>query len=203
MCNVFLLMITNLPSWQLDKIEQYAPKLFLPNLCCKLCSWWCNSLLKCSFEMGLVNLEANMMPFNFDVHSWNWFTLDLSEKSSYFLVFSCCQGRFGNFSKCWKMWHFLFFMILINPQLEIHEELNFDVVDTFVVCRKIYHFSIGPKFLVAWIASYDPWKLGTLPIFFHNLENFWISQDCFFCKLSWFLDQILFKCTNGPCFLEL
>ena len=69
-----------------------------------------DSITPCSsgvLRWGWSIWKANMMPFNFDVHCWNWFMLDLSEKSLYFLVFSCCQGSFEIFSKCWKIWHFL------------------------------------------------------------------------------------------------
>ena len=54
--------------------------------------------------------------------------------------------------------HFAFPLILINPYLKIHDDLNFDYVDTFVVCSKIYHLSIGSTKMVDWIASYDPSK---------------------------------------------
>ena len=103
-------------------------------------------------------LKADTMPFNIDVHSWSWLMLELGEKTPYFWLFSNCQTVW-KFSKCWNA--FCIFLILINPYLKIHDDLHLDYVDTFVVCRKIYHLSIGSTKLVAWIASYDPWKWGT------------------------------------------
>ena len=149
------------PMWQFGQIEPKKSQ----NLSCQTCVAGCvhEGVTSCSSWIliwGWSLWKAGMMPFNFGIHSWSWFMLEIGEKISNFLVFSCCQGRFGNFSKCWKMWHFLFLLILINPQLEIHDDLNFDYVDTFVVCRKIYHLSIGSQILVAWIASYGPWKWG-------------------------------------------
>ena len=57
--------------------------------------------------------------------------------------------------------HFAFSLILLIPYLEIHDDLNFDYVESFVACSKIYHLSIGSTKMVACIASYDPSKWGT------------------------------------------
>ena len=72
--------------------------------CITLCS---SGVKRCSWSLW----KADMMHFNFDVHGWYWFNLDLSEKCHYFLLFSLIfKGRF--FLSVGMQ--FLFFLILIT-----------------------------------------------------------------------------------------
>ena len=61
--------------------------------------------------------KADMMPFNFGIHSWSWFMLELGEKSPYFWLFSNCL-TVGKQPKVWG--YFTKFQHQSTPTMNIN-----------------------------------------------------------------------------------